>query len=376
MERKQFSLQTTGLSVGYGKNTVVSEVNFELRAGEIITLIGPNGAGKSTLLKSITGQLAPLDGTVLLEGQNMQSLSRNEIAKTVSILMTGQLRTELMTCRDVVETGRYPYTGRLGILSQKDTEIVNTSMELVGVSSLADTDFSRISDGQRQLVLLSRAICQEPEVLILDEPTSYLDISHKLELMDVLKRLSRQRHIAVIQSLHELDLAQKCSDRLLCIKDGKVDRYGTVREIFAGDYIRTLYNVKSGSFSNYYSSLEFAAPKGEVEVFVIGGMGSGIEIYRLLQQRGIPFTAGILWENDIDYPAASALATELVSIPFGQPIDETCISRAKALIDSTVYTLCAIEDEAMIGSAAPLKALKDYASACGKLKTEAAEYGV
>ena len=140
--------------------------------------------------------------------------------------MTGWVEPELMRCEEVVESGRFPYTGRLGILSDYDHKQVAEAMELVHVTELADRNFNCISDGQRQRVMLARAICQEPDILVLDEPTSFLDIRHKLELLSILKDLVRQKNLAVILSLHELDLAQKISDFVVCIKDDHIDRYG------------------------------------------------------------------------------------------------------------------------------------------------------
>ena len=200
-------LRTEDLSVGYSKTPLIRQIALRLGRGEIMTLIGPNGAGKSTILKSIIQQLELVRGTVYLDGRDMAGLSEREVSRRLSVLMTAHVRPELMSCFDVVATGRYPYTGRLGILSHEDRRKVSQCLELVHASDLAKTDFTRISDGQRQRVLLARALCQEPEVLVLDEPTSFLDIRHKLELLAILKDMVRTRHLAVLMSLHELDLA-------------------------------------------------------------------------------------------------------------------------------------------------------------------------
>ena len=173
-------LRTEELSAGYGKKVIVGGLTIEARRGEILTLIGPNGAGKSTVLKTLCRQLDPLGGTVYIDGKKLSELSGNQLARKVSVLLTGRVKTEYMRCIDVVEMGRYPYTGRLGLLSSEDRQLVRQAMELVGVSELADRDFDRISDGQRQRVLLAGAICRRPDVLILDEPTTFLDIRAKL----------------------------------------------------------------------------------------------------------------------------------------------------------------------------------------------------
>ena len=253
---EEYILHSRELAVGYGRNVLVRDVEISVRRGEIVTLIGPNGAGKSTLLKTITRQIAPLAGTIYLSGRSLTDTDERTLSRTMSILMTERVEPELMTCRDVVSAGRYPYTGRFGVLSDEDRRQIDAAMELVHVSPLADRDFNRISDGQRQRVMLARAICQQPRVLVLDEPTSYLDIRHKLELLELLRTLAREREAAVVMTLHELELAKKASDRLVCVKDGAVDRVGTPEEIFSGGYIRRLYDVASDSFGEVYGYLE------------------------------------------------------------------------------------------------------------------------
>ena len=225
------------LNVGYKGEIVIGDIRLEAVPGQILTLIGPNGAGKSTILKTITRQLDPIGGVITLEGKDLKTLKEREIAKSVAAVLTGRPTPELMTCWDVVSSGRYPYTGRLGILSQHDREKTEEAMALVRVESLRERDFNQISDGQRQRVLLARAICQEPRVLIMDEPTSFLDIKHKLDFLTLLRELVHSKDLAVILSLHELDLAQRYSDRILCVRDGRVDRVGTPEEVFSEGYI-------------------------------------------------------------------------------------------------------------------------------------------
>ena len=242
-------LETRGLSVGYDGAPVVETVDLTVRAGEILALIGPNGAGKSTLLKSIAGQLSPVAGTVLLQGKDMREIPVSETSKQMSLLLTGKPSAELMSCREVVAAGRYPYTGRLGILSQGDWEIVDRAMARMDAAALADRPFDSISDGQRQRVLLARALCQEPEVLVLDEPASFLDVRYQLELVRALRSLADEEHLSVIVSLHELDLVRRCGDQALCLKDGRVDLLAPVEEVFSGDYLERLYDLPPGSLT-------------------------------------------------------------------------------------------------------------------------------
>ena len=340
---KEAILHTAGLAVGYSKKALIQDIEISVRPGQIVTLIGPNGAGKSTILKSITRQLEPIAGTVNIRDTSIRHIPERKFAQTVSVMMTGWTDPEWMLCEEVVESGRFPYTGCLGLLSAHDREKVREAMELVHVTELAQRNFTQISDGQRQRVMLARAICQEPDILILDEPTSFLDIRHKLELLSLLKDLVRQKQLAVIMSLHEIDLAQKISDYVLCIKGAHIDRCGTPEEVFTSAYIHELYGVHRGSYNSLYGSLELDAPKGQPKLFVIGGGGLGIPVYRKLQRSGIPFIAGILHTNDLDYPVASALAAEVVTEQPFEPIREAAIRSAEKAMQQCDGVLCCLE---------------------------------
>ena len=241
-------LEARGLVVGYDGEPLISGVDISLQPGKILTLIGPNGAGKSTILKSIAGYLEPLGGAVYLSGKPLGELTAHERALELSVMLTERLRTELLTCADIVETGRYPYTGRLGILTDEDRAVVRAAMEMVHVWDLRERDFMQISDGQRQRILLARAICQRPHVMMLDEPTNYLDIHYQIELLNVLRRLVRERGVAVIMSLHELPLARKVSDYVMCVKGDSICAEGTADEIFVPEVIDELYDLEPGTF--------------------------------------------------------------------------------------------------------------------------------
>lgn len=250
-------LETEKLSVGYDGKPLIRDVCLQVQRGKIVTLIGPNGSGKSTILKTIVGQLSKVSGTVLLEGAPMERCGQKEIAKRMAILMTERIHPELMTCYDVVSTGRYPYTGALGLLGKEDKRIVEESLELVHGRDMADRPFDAISDGQRQRILLARALCQTPEIIVLDEPTSYLDIRYKLELLTILKTMVREKNLAVLMSLHELDLAQRVSDTVVCVSGDRIDRMGPPEEIFSNDYIARLYHMESGKYDPCFDTLEY-----------------------------------------------------------------------------------------------------------------------
>lgn len=332
---KEYSIYTEHMTVGYDGKPLIRDIEIRLKRGEILTLIGPNGAGKSTILKSMVRQLKLVAGTVYLDGEMMHKMSGKEVARKLAVVMTNRIRPEMMTCEDLVATGRYPYTGTLGILSAEDHKKVLDAMKTVHALEFKDRDFTAVSDGQRQRVLLARAICQEPEIIVLDEPTSFLDIKHKLELLSILKRMVKERHTAVLMSLHELDLAQKVSDRVICVKGDRIQKYGNPEEIFSSDYIHDLYEIQSGSYNAAFGCVEMERPGGEPKVFVIGGNGKGIPIYRELQRKGIPFAAGVIHKNDVDYQVAEALAAELI---WEEPFEQ--ISREKAERAAEVMKKC------------------------------------
>lgn len=250
-------LETDSLTVGYDGKPLIHDVCLEVRRGKIVTLIGPNGSGKSTILKTIVGQLSKVSGTVLLENTPMEQRRQREIAQRMAILMTERIHPELMTCYDVVSTGRYPYTGALGLLGKEDKKIVAESLELVHGTDIADRPFDAISDGQRQRILLARALCQQPEIIVLDEPTSYLDIRYKLELLTILKTMVREKNMAVLVSLHELELAQRVSDTVVCVSGDRIDRMGPPETIFTNDYIAKLYHMEPGKYDPCFDTLEY-----------------------------------------------------------------------------------------------------------------------
>lgn len=342
--KEQYFFHTDQLTVGYDGKPLIREINIQLKKGEILTLIGPNGAGKSTILKSITRQLSTISGTVYLDKKMMSQMSNKEVSQKLAVVLTERMRPELMTCEDIVATGRYPYTGTLGILSTEDKAKVKKAMETVHAWDLKDRDFTAISDGQRQRILLARAICQEPKIIILDEPTSFLDIRHKLELLTILKQMVLDNRLTVIMSLHELDLAQKVSDKVICVHGEYIEKYGAPEEIFTSDYIRNLYGITRGSYNAAFGCVEMEPPKGSPQVFVIGGNGSGIPVYRKLQRQGIPFAAGILHMNDVDYQVASALAEQVIAEKPFECISQENYDRAAELMKQCRKVVCPLKD--------------------------------
>ncbi|MEE1312626.1 MAG: ABC transporter ATP-binding protein [Lachnospiraceae bacterium] len=341
---KEHYFFTEKMTVGYHGKPLIKKIEIDLPKGKILTLIGPNGAGKSTILKSIARQLELIDGAIYLSQKSFMDMKREELAKKMSVVFTEKIKTEMMTCEEVVSTGRYPYTGRFGLLSREDERIVKESMKLVQVTEIRNEEFEKVSDGQKQRVMLARAMCQEPEVIILDEPTSYLDIKFKLEFLSILQEMRQKKGLTVIMSLHELELAQRVSDKILCVKGDYIERYGTPEEIFTPGYIKKLFDIHVGSFDEENGSMELEKSKEEAKIFVIAGGGSGKNTYRMLQRKGKAFVTGILYENDLDCPAARALAQNCLIAEAFEPIEKQLIDEAKARIDDCQTVICCKEN--------------------------------
>lgn len=328
------------LSVGYDKKALIHDICIGIKKGEIVTLIGPNGSGKSTILKSITRQLQIIGGKVYFDDRNLNSFSYKELSTRMAVVLTERMRPELMTCHDIVATGRYPYTGRLGILSREDEEKVEEAMRAVHAESLGSRDFNNISDGQRQRVLLARAICQEPDIIILDEPTSFLDIKHKLDLLSILRDMAKKKQITVIMSLHEIDLAQKIADKIICVKGDTISHFGKPEDIFEENMIKELYEINNGFFDPLFGSIELPKPDGEAKTFVICGNGTGIPIFRQLQKEHTPFIAGILYTNDVDYRLARLLASKVITEEPFMEISEEAFQKAQKAMESCERIIC------------------------------------
>ena len=344
----EYYFKTENLAVGYNGKILIYDINVQLEKGKILTLIGPNGAGKSTILKSITRQLETIRGTVYINAQEISSWSPKDMAKEVAVVLTDRIRPELMTCAEVVAMGRYPYTNLFGKLTPKDMDVVREALERVHALDLAGQYFTTLSDGQRQRIMLARAICQEPEIIVLDEPTAYLDIRHKIELLNILREMAQKKNITVIMSLHEIDLAIKISDYLLCVKGNTIEAFGPPDVILENHTIEHLYELRNGSYNLLFGSIELTKPEGAPKVFVVAGGGYGIACYRTLQKQEIPFATGILFENDVDCQVALELSDHAVVTPAFEAMTDVQFQEASDLL---------LRCEAVIDAGTPVGAL-------------------
>jgi iron complex transport system ATP-binding protein len=218
------ALRTRDLAVGYRtrrqRRTVLERVNLAVQEGQLVCLLGPNGIGKSTLLRTLARMQPALWGTVELGGADLRSMTQAELARRMGVVLTDRVAVDALPARRIVELGRYPHSGWLGRLGDRDQRVVEWAIDAVGVSHLADRDFSCLSDGERQRVMIARALAQEPRLLMLDEPTAFLDVPSRVELMGLLRQLTRGGQLAVVVSTHDLELALRTADVVWLVMPG------------------------------------------------------------------------------------------------------------------------------------------------------------
>ena len=239
------------LSAGYRGKAVVPGVNLDIKKGEIISFIGPNGAGKSTLLKTLYRELMPIAGAVFIDGADASKMPLKELAKKLSIVTTDRIKPEHMTCREVVMAGRLPYTDGFGVLGKEDRQAAEDAIALMKIEGFADKQFNNLSDGQKQRTLIARAIAQSPEYLVMDEPTSYLDIRYRMELMEVLEGLAK-KGVTIVMSIHELELAVSVSDRLLLVYDDGKTLCKKPSEVMGEGLIKDLFSLTDEMYEKIY----------------------------------------------------------------------------------------------------------------------------
>ena len=320
-----------GLEVGYGVKAVLQGVELSIPEGSLVGILGPNGSGKTTLLKTMAKLLKPLGGSVFLGGKDLSSMNNLDMARRVSVVLTEVPSMGLFTVEDVVAMGRYPHTGFLGKLSGKDREIVREAMERVRILDLSQRPFNELSDGEKQKVLLARALAQEPRVMILDEPTSHLDPKHSFEIMDILRELAGEFSVTVVASLHSLELASRFCDLLVLVGGGKLMAFGRPEEVLRKEFLKKLYGIDG--FDDVLGVFETKGKK-KVPLFVVSGAGSGVPVFRAISRLGFTFYTGIVHRGDIDFFVARAKGIDVIAEEPYKPISPGTYKAALEKISS------------------------------------------
>ncbi|WP_459917310.1 ABC transporter ATP-binding protein [Desulfocicer niacini] len=328
MMKSKSVLKTENLSVGYPGKTVLESVNLDFYSGEFVSLLGPNGVGKSTLLRTLSRLLSIRKGRVLVMGKSLDTIPAPELAKVMSVVLTHKAVPPLFQAYDFVAMGRYPHTRWTGRLDTEDDRVVMDALSMVRAQDLILRDMSTLSDGERQKILIARALAQEPEIILLDEPTMHLDLKHRMEIMSILKDMCRKKGICVVASLHDIEVASRVSDRVALIQNNTIARFGPPEDVLLEDTVSDLYDFGDAGFSRLLGNIEFRGSMEKGAVFVIGGMGSASVLYRLLSKKGYRVKTGVLFKNDVDYHVAKSLNINPLIENTLQPVSDHSIKSA------------------------------------------------
>lgn len=333
-------LQIENLAFGYTGQVILYGVQMNVQRGEMLGLLGPNGSGKTTLLRLLSGVLRPQQGHIRLDGRELESWGRREIARRIAVVPQELQVPFAFTVEQMVALGRTPFINLFGTRTSRDREIVRDAMNMAEVDLLAGRVFNELSGGERQRVVLAMALAQQPRLLLLDEPTSHLDIKYQIEMLELVRRLNREIGVTIVAALHDLNLAARYFPRLLLFQRGVVADGGPA-EVLEPDLLQRVYGVtiQVGVMrgAEHLSVLPPGEPACAEEgsgaapgVHIMAGGGSGALVMRALADAHILFSAGALNIGDSDHTLALRLASEVITEQPFSPISENTLRRLRA----------------------------------------------
>lgn len=237
------SIKTNDLNIGYDEATIVKELNMQIPNGKVTSIIGPNGCGKSTVLKAIGRILKPKQGFVYLNGDEIRSLSTREIAKKMAILPQTPTAPSGLTVSELVAYGRFPHQSGFGKLTPEDKRIIQWAIDVTKLQGFEHREVDTLSGGQRQRVWIAMALAQQTDLILLDEPTTYLDMAHQLEVLQLLQDLNQKQGCTIAMVLHDLNLAARFSDYMIAIRDGSIISHGTPEEVMKPEVLKKVFSI-------------------------------------------------------------------------------------------------------------------------------------
>lgn len=256
------TLTATGLSVGYGEDEILHELDLAVPPGKITVIVGANACGKSTLLRAMSRLLSPRRGHVLLDGKSILRMPPRDLARTLGLLPQSPIAPEGITVADLVSRGRHPHQSLFSRWTRADDEAVDAALTATKTSELAERPVDELSGGQRQRVWIAMALAQQTEILLLDEPTTFLDISHQVEVLDLLTELNHARGTTVVMVLHDLNLAARYADHLVAMTDGRVHVSGLPQDVLTEDNVRQVFGLESRIITDPTSGRPIMLPIG------------------------------------------------------------------------------------------------------------------
>jgi iron complex transport system ATP-binding protein len=333
-------LELKSLTIGY-RQPVVKNLNLALGRGLFVSLLGANGSGKTTLLRTVSKRLKPLAGQLTLNGQSLAAIRAADLAKVMSVVLTDKAQVPMLRVMEFVALGRYPHSDFFGRLTDQDLKAVERSLIAVKADDLALRFIDELSDGERQKVVLARALAQEPQLMLLDEPTAHLDLKHRLEILAILRGLCRSQNLTVLAAVHDVESAAKVSDLVVALKDGALSAIGPPEAALTPEMVKTLYDCPQANFDGCLGGLEMAAEGQAGRAFVLGGRDSAALLYRFLVKRGFSLATGFFPNSDLDAHVALALGGTVLAINGDQSPDEGALFEAglKELAQSDLLAL-------------------------------------
>jgi iron complex transport system ATP-binding protein len=263
-------LEVNNISLSYNHHPVVDGLSFCLRPGEMVGLIGPNGCGKTTVIKALSRILAPQSGSILLDGKDLAHINRGQLARLIGVVPQNPFLPDSFTVSEVVLLGRNPHLGLLRNESARDISIVWWAMERTGILPLAGRRMGELSGGEKQRVTIARALAQEPRTILLDEPTANLDICHQIEILDLIRSLCREKDLAALIAIHDLNMAAQYCDRLLLMKQGRLHASGLPQEVITQNNIREVYGAHSQVYPHPENGLPMVVLSGNQPLSAVG----------------------------------------------------------------------------------------------------------
>ncbi|ART21953.1 iron dicitrate ABC transporter ATP-binding protein [Corynebacterium striatum] len=263
---KPAQLTAKDISLGYGERDIITGLSVDIAPGKVTSIVGPNGCGKSTLLRSLSRLLKPTGGEIFLDGNAISEIPTKQLAISLGLLPQSPIAPDGIVVADLVGRGRTPHQGLLGRWSQEDYDIVQESMEMTGVAELAERSIDELSGGQRQRVWIAMALAQRTDILLLDEPTTYLDIKHQLEVLDLLVELNETHGTTIAMVIHDLNLAARYSDELIAVSNGNVYAQGSPQDVMTQQTVKDVFGVDSVIVEDPVSGLPAVMPIGKRKV--------------------------------------------------------------------------------------------------------------
>lgn len=340
------TLRINNITCRYESTNVLENIDFSAKGGDFIGVVGPNASGKSTLLKSISKVLKPHTGVVLLNERDVYTLKSAEIAKNLAVVPQESVISFAFTALEVVLMGRTPHLNRFEMESTQDLIIAQKSMELTNTWYLAERPIDTLSGGEKQRIIIARALTQEPRVLLLDEPTDHLDINHQIEILDLIKRLSKEKEMVVIGVFHDLNIVSQYCERLILLHKGRIFAAGGARDVLTGENIEKVYGVKVTVKQDDISGKLLIHPQrkrmikeAKAKVHVIAGSGSAVSLMNELVDNGYNVSLGVINIGDSDYVAAKALELDIVEEKPFSPITKENYEKNLELIKQADYVI-------------------------------------